>query len=100
MSDKLPWFRIRGRGLHALDALPQGHGGARVALITGHPSVKSLLKDLHGPNIFYLVKPIDLPRLEALLADESRPTNQLLSNPWPFFLSSSSRMFTDFGPTP
>ncbi len=69
-----------GSGLHVLDALPQGPDSVRVALITGHPSVKTLLKDLHGPNISYLVKPIDLARLEALLGDGQKPDSAVAAH--------------------
>lgn len=61
-----------GSGLHVLDALPGGHIDTHVALITGHPSVKSIVKDLHGPNISYLIKPIDLARLEAFIDEADK----------------------------
>src|SRR5690606_719905 len=45
----------------------------RITMITGHPSVKSIVRNLYGPNISYLIKPIDLAQLEALLDDSPVP---------------------------
>lgn len=58
-----------GSGLHVLDALPGGQSETKIALITGHPSVKSIVMNLYGPNITYLIKPIDLAQLKHLLDD-------------------------------
>nr|WP_254722346.1 sigma-54 dependent transcriptional regulator [Gilvimarinus xylanilyticus] len=55
-----------GSGLHILDDLENGDT-TNVTLVTGHPSVKSVVKDLYGPNISYLIKPIDLKQLQGLL---------------------------------
>lgn len=55
-----------GSGLHVLDQLENGNT-TNVTLVTGHPSVKSVVKDLYGPNISYLIKPIDLKQLQSLL---------------------------------
>ncbi|WP_020208062.1 sigma-54-dependent transcriptional regulator [Gilvimarinus chinensis] len=55
-----------GSGLHVLDQLESGNT-TNVTLVTGHPSVKSVVKDLYGPNISYLIKPIDLKQLQSLL---------------------------------
>ena len=54
-----------GSGLHLLDVLPARHD-TKVTLITGHPSVKSIVKNFNGSNISYLIKPIDLQQLESL----------------------------------
>ena len=48
-----------------LDTLPKR---PRVTLITGHPSVKGIIKGLCGPNIDYLVKPIQREDIEAVLS--------------------------------
>tara|TARA_R110002110_G_scaffold303525_1_gene517619 strand:- start:41918 stop:43282 length:1365 start_codon:yes stop_codon:yes gene_type:complete len=57
-----------GSGLQVLDSCSDEQQQAHIALITGHPSVKSLVKSLYGSNISYLVKPFDLAQLKALLA--------------------------------
>ena len=48
-----------GSGLHLLEALP-ARETTKITLITGHPSVKTIVKNLYGSNISYLIKPIDL----------------------------------------
>lgn len=58
-----------GSGLHLLEALPAQHN-IKVTLITGHPSIKSIVKNLYGSNISYLIKPIDLQQLESLFDDK------------------------------
>lgn len=60
-----------GSGLHLLEALPPQHK-IKIALITGHPSVKAIVRNLYGSNISYLIKPIDAQQLEALLEDRRR----------------------------
>lgn len=64
-----------GSGLHLLEALPPKHT-TRVTLITGHPSIKSIVKNLYGSNISYLIKPIDLQQLESLFEEKKRSTTQ------------------------
>lgn len=56
-----------GSGLQVLDACAEAQRNAHIALVTGHPSVKSVVKSLYGPNISYLAKPFDLTQLRALL---------------------------------
>lgn len=46
-----------GNGLELLDEL-RGTGVKRVVFITGHPGIKSLIKNLSGPSVSYLTKPI------------------------------------------
>lgn len=58
-----------GSGLHLLEALPAQHT-IKITLITGHPSIKSIVKNLYGSNINYLIKPIDLQQLESLFDDK------------------------------
>ncbi|WP_039917772.1 sigma-54-dependent transcriptional regulator [Cellvibrio mixtus] len=57
-----------GSGLHLLEALP-AKSETKVTLITGHPSVKSIVKNLYGSNVSYLIKPIDLSQLQSLFVD-------------------------------
>jgi two-component system, NtrC family, response regulator HydG len=54
-----------GSGLHLLEALPP-QNKTKITFITGHPSIKSIVKKLYGSNIGYLIKPIDLEQLESL----------------------------------
>lgn len=58
-----------GSGLHLLEALPTPNT-TKITLITGHPSVKSIVKNLYGSNIGYLIKPIDLQQLESLFEEK------------------------------
>ncbi len=61
-----------GSGAHLFDefnALPKR---PRVTLITGHPSVKGVIKELCGPNIDYLVKPIQREEIEAVLSPKPK----------------------------
>ncbi len=61
-----------GSGAHLfneLDALPKR---PRVTLITGHPSVKSVIKGLCGPTVDYLVKPIQREEIEAVLSQKNK----------------------------
>ena len=57
-----------GSGIQVLEACTEAQRQAQIALVTGHPSVKSLVKSLYGPNITYLVKPFDITKLKSLLA--------------------------------
>jgi len=54
-----------GSGLHLLEALP-AQNKTKITFITGHPSIKFIVKKLYGSNISYLIKPIDLQQLESL----------------------------------
>ena len=56
-----------GSGLNLLEDLPKEKHPPHVAIVTGHPAVKSLVKTLYGPNISYLIKPIDLEQLKTLI---------------------------------
>jgi DNA-binding NtrC family response regulator len=63
-----------GNGLELLEELADS-GLRRVVLITGHPGIKSLIKDLSGPSVSYLTKPIDgddLLKLMKSIEDEDR----------------------------
>lgn len=60
-----------GSGLNLLEDLPKEKHPPHVAIVTGHPAVKSLVKTLYGPNISYLIKPIDLEQLKTLINKSS-----------------------------
>ena len=55
-----------GSGLQLLDDLEDSRA-RRVAIITGHPGVKSTIRSLGGPAVSYLTKPIDADELRKLL---------------------------------
>lgn len=55
-----------GNGLELLDEL----GDARprqVVIITGHPGIKSTIRQLHGPGLRYLTKPLDVKEVTAIV---------------------------------
>jgi DNA-binding NtrC family response regulator len=54
-----------GSGLDLLDEIDLGH--AQVVVATGHPTVESAIRAVHLPVLEYLVKPLDLGQLAALL---------------------------------
>jgi len=50
----------------------EGSFRSEIILITGHASVDSAVEALRGGIMDYLTKPVDLPRLKAVLANVSR----------------------------
>ncbi len=62
-----------GNGLELLEELAENHQAIeRVVLITGHPGIKSQIKNLSGPSVNYLTKPIDSRELMGLLRELER----------------------------
>jgi two-component system, NtrC family, response regulator HydG len=57
-----------GNGLELLEEL-RGSSVKRVVFITGHPGIKSLIKNVSGPSVTYLTKPIDSRDLMSALSD-------------------------------
>jgi DNA-binding NtrC family response regulator len=57
-----------GNGLELLEEM-RGSAVKRVVFITGHPGIKSLIKNLSGPSVSYLTKPIDSRELLSLLKE-------------------------------
>ncbi len=57
-----------GNGLELLEEL-RDSVIKRLVVITGHPGIKSLIKNLSGPSVSYLTKPIDSRELVALLKE-------------------------------
>ncbi len=57
-----------GSGLHLLDSLMSNNEHVKIALVTGHASIKSVVENLYGPNVQYLLKPIALEQLKQFLA--------------------------------
>jgi len=65
-----------GNGLELLDELAD-KGLRRIVLITGHPGIKSHIKNLSGPAITYLTKPITARELiEAVRAGDEEPATE------------------------
>jgi two-component system response regulator HydG len=56
-----------GNGLELLDEL-QDRQPARIAILTGHPGIKDLIRDVRGPALTYLTKPLDTAELLDLIA--------------------------------
>jgi len=65
-----------GSGVHLFDELDALPKRPRVTLITGHPSVRGIIKGLCGPNIDYLVKPIQREEIEAVLSGKKDKENE------------------------
>lgn len=84
-----------GSGAHLfneLDALPKR---PRVTLITGHPSVKSVIKGLCGPTVDYLVKPIQREEIEAVLSKKAKvkePVEQKIEKHFDLLIGESTVM--------
>jgi DNA-binding NtrC family response regulator len=62
-----------GRGLELLNDLPPG-ARTEFIIITGHASVDSVIEALRCGVLDYLTKPVDIPRLKAVLANLARTT--------------------------
>lgn len=56
-----------GNGFQVLEDLPESQRPRHITIITGNPAIKSLVKSMMGPNISYLIKPIDLEQLQTLI---------------------------------
>jgi two-component system response regulator HydG len=69
-----------GSGLHLLDKLTEHNADVRIALVTGHASIKSAVANLYGPNIQYLLKPIFLDQLTQFLERQPQPSSNLAIN--------------------
>ena len=62
-----------GNGLELLEEL-RASPVKRVVFITGHPGIKSLIKNLSGPSVSYLTKPIGSSELlRTVEADVDAP---------------------------
>lgn len=63
-----------GNGLELLEELRESPV-KRVVFITGHPGIKSLIKNLSGPSVSYLTKPIGSSELLRMVeADSDAPS--------------------------
>ncbi len=57
-----------GSGLHLIDALKDHEQKPKITLISGHPSVTSIMSGLCGPHVNYLIKPVRLAQIKQALA--------------------------------
>jgi len=63
-----------GNGLELLEELRESPV-KRVVFITGHPGIKSLIKNLSGPSVSYLTKPIGSTELLRTVEADASPQN-------------------------
>jgi DNA-binding NtrC family response regulator len=61
-----------GNGLELLEEL-RASPVKRVVFITGHPGIKSLIKNLSGPSVSYLTKPIGSSELLRTVESDAAP---------------------------
>jgi DNA-binding NtrC family response regulator len=69
-----------GSGLHLMDRLNQLAVMPKVTFITGHPAVKSVVVELCGPKVDYLIKPIQREDLERVLSGIKPKIAQTVTN--------------------
>jgi DNA-binding NtrC family response regulator len=69
-----------GSALHLIDKLNTQDKVPFVTLITGHPSVKSIISGMCGPNVNYLVKPLQREDLELVLSGKTKSTKKAKSS--------------------
>ncbi|MEP7705009.1 sigma-54 dependent transcriptional regulator [Paraglaciecola sp. 25GB23A] len=60
-----------GSGLHLIDHIKKLNTTPYITMITGHPSVKTMLAGLCGPKVDYLLKPLQREDLESALSRKS-----------------------------
>jgi DNA-binding NtrC family response regulator len=56
-----------GSGLHVFEHVQQKRKIPKITFITGNPEIKSVISDIAGPNVNYLMKPIQREDIEAVL---------------------------------
>ncbi|BFM08521.1 sigma-54-dependent transcriptional regulator [Halioxenophilus aromaticivorans] len=64
-----------GNGFDILHNLSAESRPPKVAFITGHSAIKSMVNSIAGPGVSYLLKPIDLASIEALLSEPEDATD-------------------------
>tara|TARA_R110000744_G_scaffold10757_12_gene33304 strand:- start:12863 stop:14194 length:1332 start_codon:yes stop_codon:yes gene_type:complete len=69
-----------GSALHLIDKLNTKSKVPFVTLITGHPSVKSIIAGMCGPNVNYLVKPLQREDLEQVLSGKTKANKKVKSS--------------------
>ena len=68
-----------GSGFQVIEDLPTSQFPPHVAIVTGNPMVKSLITSVAGPNVSYLIKPLDLDQLNSLI-NKAEGTDASLHN--------------------
>lgn len=80
-----------GNGLELLE-LDESQRPDHVILMTGQPGIKSLVRDLHGPGLDYLIKPIDISDLLEKLKPASPGQEQSPAETSAILLGESEAM--------
>lgn len=65
-----------GSGLHVYELLKDKPRTPRVTFITGNPKIKSAINHIVGPNVNYLMKPIEREDLELVLNPKKQAKNK------------------------
>lgn len=65
-----------GSGLHLIDVAQKFSSAPFITLVTGHPSVKQMVSSLAGPNVNYILKPVNKQNLEAALLGQNTNAQQ------------------------
>jgi len=68
-----------GNGLEILEAAWTDRAELqRIGVLTGHPGVKDLIRDIRGPSVTYLTKPVDSAELLGIVghADDTTPADE------------------------
>lgn len=56
-----------GSGFELLSPIQQTNSSAHIAFITGHVAVKNVISSMAGPEVSFLLKPIDIEKIKSLL---------------------------------
>jgi DNA-binding NtrC family response regulator len=64
-----------GSGLHVYDYMVKNAKKSRCTFITGNPKIKTAISDIAGPNVDYLMKPIEREDIELALSPKKKKTN-------------------------
>lgn len=57
-----------GSGFEVLDSIYRFNRSAHIAFITGHVAVKNIIRSVAGPEVSFLLKPIDVDKIRNLLS--------------------------------
>jgi two-component system response regulator HydG len=68
-----------GSGLQVLETVNSQNHPGHIAIVTGHPSIKTMVKNLCGPDLSYLLKPLDIQQIRTLLK-KVEPLNRFAGN--------------------
>ncbi|MBK8972833.1 MAG: sigma-54-dependent Fis family transcriptional regulator [Hahellaceae bacterium] len=68
-----------GSGLQIMESLNSLKHAGHIAIVTGNPNVKSMVRSLCGPDLSYLLKPLDLDQIKALLSKIERTNSDYVA---------------------